>query len=115
MATLVVGSALHIRVLLHGVRVRSGSTRSLLLRQDLVVLRVDAVGFALVDNAPFVEQVVAVLEGYHFLLFVGVHRLTRAMAVVLGVDTCIADHVVREVDHRPDLGWLLMTSLFLHA
>lgn len=75
----------------------------LLLAEDLVVLGIDTVGLALVNNAPFVQKIVAVFESNYFLLFIGIDSLSRHHARLLVVKAGVADHVIREVNHRADL------------
>ena len=44
------------------------SRSSLLLLQDFMVIGVNAVRFALIYQAPFIEQIVSILECYDFWL-----------------------------------------------
>ena len=124
-----VGRVVAVVVILHALGVTGGLLAGargrlsvLLLAEDLVVLGVDTIGFALVYNAPLVQKIVAVFESNYFLLFVGVDGLSGHHARLLVVEAGVADHIVREVDHGADLllrvlphlgSWLVRNVLHL--
>jgi len=67
----------------------------------LVVQSVDAVCFPLIDYATFKEEVVTILERDDLLLFVGVEWRVGVVNGGEFIVSCIPNHVVGEVRHRP--------------
>lgn len=63
-----------------------------------MILSVDSVSFSFIDDASFVQQVVAVLESDHHLLFLRIH----AFDIAVHIDASVPDHVICKVDHGPD-------------
>ena len=77
-----------------------------------MVLSVDTIGFTFINDSPFIEKIVPILEGYDFLLLIVVTSLSFSHAncltiLCVNIRDCISDHVVRKVDHESKLLVLL--------
>ena len=72
-----------------------------------MVLCVDAIGLTLVNNSPFIQEIVSILESDDFLLLVGVvsHGFRHGDSTnILCANICdFSDHVAREIVHKSEL------------
>ena len=65
-----------------------------------MVLCVDAIGFAFVDDSSFIQEIVPVFEGNDFLLLVVIVAALVISHIVcstircIAVSDCISDHIV---------------------
>lgn len=86
-----------------------------------MVLGVNAVSLALVNNSPLVKQIVAIFESDHLLLLVGARLRSRTL-ICLGlvapdVRAGISDHVLGKIRHRSEvlLQRLALQCVCLHS
>ena len=92
------------------------------MREAFVVLCVNAIGLTLVNNSPFIQEIVSVLESDDFLLLVGIvsHGFSHGDGTnILCADIVdFSDHVAREIVHKSELlllRWLLHLLLINHV
>ncbi len=73
-----------------------------------MVLRINPISFLLVDNVALVEYVVFLFESDNFLVL---WRAVVSLTIHLLSNLGIANHVLTEVDHRPNLFRLLLFAV----